>query len=884
MGRRTAATGGRQAGGRGRQASRVVALALVAVAAGLLDGPRPGLAATAVTLPDGRLITPAGTVVTSTDFPGGLALAPGGPLFVAGAGEAQTQLGAVDPTTLMGTYLVPTSGGNTQVLSGGMAVSPDGKTVYAAGASDGDVLSFTAATPPSEGTVRSLPDGRYAGGVSADPSGRWLFVTEPFDVTQQPFQRGRRLTRIPLDGSTPASVDVGQLPYPVATAALPSGQVVAAVGNEEDGTASVVDAATLRPLATIPVGRHPSNLVFTADGRDLLVVSSLDDRLDDVSTATWRPVATLSLSPAAGIGASPDGLAVSQDGARVYVPLAQDNAVAVVDRAATGALSLAGRIPTAWWPTAVALDEPHGSLLVAAGKGQNLAASTPPGIDAGTAPAANPGPIGAQNPTGTVERVPLPDRATLAAMSAQVSANNAWNTPAPASALCGPAEIRHVVWIIRENKTYDEELGDAKAGGDPNLTIYGQQITPNTHALADRFGLLTAFYDNEEVSDIGHPALAGGIASDWMERMVLQNYGGKEPVEYSNYGSDAQGKGYNDDRVQWGPAHYLMNDALAHGVKVLNFGYSYLNAEADIARATTPQEEASVVRDFPGYGFNLGVKDQDRAAFWTSRWNRDVAAGTVPGLEVVYLPDDHTGNGVPAQEVADNDLATGRIVEAVSNSSAWRNTAVFVEEDDPQSGVDHVDEHRSLALVVSPWTRTGGVSSVHHDQTSMLRTIELILGLPPLTEVDATATPFTELWAATPDLRPFSSVAPTVPAMTAAARAAADAYKLRLEGPHPDQTRLSATVQRDVQWMYARGVPFESAPPRIAAPALSAAAQEVRVGPASIVCPAFAAAARTAPPGSPGLVNTSLGVSAAPFAALAVCAAGFVLARRRRRA
>src|SRR5579864_5727917 len=674
-----------------RRALLVVVCALTAAAGAVADR-TAAHAGSAVWLPNGRQITPAGTTITATDFPAGVAMHRGGPLMVAGAGERFTDLAGLDPSTLQGAYVPPVdSGGNALSLSGTLALSPDGATVYAAGASGGAAYSFTAASPPVYQTTFPLPDGRYAAAVAADPSGTWLFVTEPFDTNNQPFQRGHRLTRIALATGDASTTDVGDLPFHVASAKVPSGAVVAAVGNLGSNTVSVVDGATMKGIATVPVGRQPADLAFTADGTHLLVVSSLDDRIDDIDAHTWKITSTLTLSPAGvGFGSGPDGIAVSTDGSRVYVAATQDNAVDVIARSGTGRLALAGRIPTAWWPTAVALDEQGGALLVAAGKGEDLNAATPSGIDAAIAPDANAGPIGVLNPQGTVERIPLGDAAQLAAWTQQVATNNAWNAPAPQSAVCGPPAITHVVLVIRENKTYDEELGDESAGGDPALTIYGRPITPNTHALADRFGLLTAFYDDEEVSDIGHPALNSGVASNWMERMVLQNYGGYEPVEYSNYGSDQNGAGYNDDSVQWGPADYLINDALNSGKHFLNFGYTYRNSPANIARAVTPQEEAGVVRDFPGYGFNLGVKDQDRAAFWSARWSKDVARGSVPPLEVVYLPDDHTAlgtNGTPADEVADNDLATGQIVDTVSHSSLWGSTAVFVEEDDPQSGV-----------------------------------------------------------------------------------------------------------------------------------------------------------------------------------------------------
>lgn len=764
-----------------------------------------------VELPNGRYITPAGTTVTADDFPGGIALSKG-LLFVAGSGEGTQTIGAVDATTLQGNY---TSGGS---YSGPLAIDPSGTTLFAPGGGTGAVQAYSVANPPQPGASYTLPGGRFAGGVALSPDGKSLFVTVSVNPSQMPYQRGSELVRIPVAGGVPAIARVGNNPWPVATATV-QGTPVVAVGNEDDATVSVLNAKTLHSLATIKVGRHPSNLAFTPDGKDLVVVSSLDDRVDDINTAGWHRRSRLSVSSPAGIGATPTGLALAPGG-RAYVTLAQDNAVGVLSGVGSS-LHLDGRIPTAWWPSSVVYDAASHALLLAAGKGVDENYPTP-GTDADTAEQAPSVSMSGTGTVGTLERLPVPTSAQLASYSKLVADNNGWNAPVSKALACSPPEIKHVVLIVRENKTYDEELGD-EPGGDATFDTYPKAVTPNTHALAERSGLLTAFYADEEFSDVGHQALAAGLTSDWDERFMLMNYGGNGPVEYANYAADANGKNYNVDKIQWGPSDYLIDEALRHGLSVRNFGHSYENSQSNPAGALDPRMTSRLMHKMPGYGWDLSVKDQARAAFWIKQFHEDVAAKAFPQFEVVYLPDDHTGyysdGQTPADEVADNDLATGQIVDALSHSSYWSSSAVFVEEDDAQSGVDHIEMRRTVGAVISPWTKSGYVSTVHHDQASMLRSIESILHLPALTEVDATATPFFELWDTQhPNLAPYTAITPTVPAGPAAAARNAFARRVaktdladlpvRPGQPMPPDA-LSGADQVTLTWLAAKGRPFD---------------------------------------------------------------------------
>ncbi len=796
-----------------------IALALVLA----LDSGVARMAPGVIPTPGMRTLTPAGTMVSAGDFPAAAALTPGGTLLVADAGETVNYLDAFDTATMAATFVTPTSssgtGNNPAAQSGRLALSPDGRTVYSGGGTTGTIRAFSANATPAQMATYTVGN-LYVGAVAVGANGRYLYAAEPFDPGR-PFGKGNTLARVDTSAGTVVTATVGAHPDALADGVLPRGRrAVVAVANRDDGAVSILDAATLAPIALVAAGRQPAALAFTGDGSHLLVVDSLDDELVDIQTSSWRVDARLSLSGPRGIGAGPSALAVTRDGGTVYVALSSDNAVAVVQRLPVGraaerpaSLRLLGRIPTAEYPTAVAIDADKRLLYVTAGKGIYAAQGDPPvpGVPVQNAPPPTvTGPSGL-GVSGVVESIPLPaTRARLDAYSAQVSADNAWSGQ-PAIAPAIPSAITHVVYIIRENKTYDEEFGD-EPGGSPAGLLYGRQITPNTHALAERFGLLQAYYDNEEVSDTGHQVVMGSVPNDWVERVTQQAYGADgAPNQDSEDGKV--------DDTLWAPANYLLDDALAHAISFKDYGEFYRQSQVpsgpgpspalEFRQAVTPALDAHIAHGFPGFGFDLNTPDTTRAAYWVNDFNKDVANNTFPALEVIYLPTDHTlGPGTPQQEVANNDLATGQILDALSHSSYWGSTAVFLTEDDPQSGIDHIDEHRSLGVVISPWVKEGAVTA-RYDQTGMLRTIERILGLPPLTEFDAVATPMDALFnQTTPDLTPYSAITPTVPTVPAATLTAYHRLERRLLGAHPRPDRVSSWDQLQLQWLAVRGRPF----------------------------------------------------------------------------
>lgn len=465
-------------------------------------------------------------------------------------------------------------------------------------------------------------------------------------------------------------------------------------------------------------------------------------------------------------------------------------------------MRLLGRIPTAVYPTAVALDEAHHTLLVTAGKGVEQGAGFPAGMSAPPGAVHRPGYIGI-GVSGTVERIAVPGSQALSRYTAQVAADNHWSAE---SAVQLPAAITHVVYILRENKTYDQEFGDMP-GGVTNSTMYPYATTPNTHRLATRFALLEQYYSDEEVSDTGHQAIMGATVNDWVERFTQQSYGGRGPFQDVEDG--------NGDPILWSPGNYLLDDALSHHVSFRDYGEFYRLAPTThyqpyFGRAVSRALDKHIVHAFPGFGFDLNVPDSQRVAFWLKAFQSDVAHRTFPRLEVLYLPEDHTGGNTstPQQQVADSDLATGRVIEALSHSPYWRSTAVFLTEDDPQSGVDHVDQHRTIGLVVSPWIAPGTQATQHFDQAGMLRTIEQILHLPPMTEFDRTArsmAPLFSMGMTPPNSAPYTVVTPKPNLMSTEQTRQYRQMVRTLLGSHPDWSAVPPSTQFRLQWFATRG-------------------------------------------------------------------------------
>src|ERR1700689_3562837 len=566
------------------------------------------------------------------------------------------------------------------------------------------------------------------------------------------------------------------------------------VGAAITGTVSVVDLPSMTVKATISTGLHPTGMALY--GGDLLVANTYSDTISVISTGTNTVVRTINLGLPIGVpgqgqpayGAAPNSIAVDSKAGVAYVALYNANAIGVVNLNKDATTPVIGMIPVAYAPSSVVLDQANSTLIVANDKG--IGARLSYECDYGVCD------YNTHQDNGTVSIVPVPDSETLAAMTKDVFQYNHWDLTENIQSASGgnphakpvaipnkigdPSLIKHVFLIIRENRTYDQMLGDVTAGnGDPSLAVFGDgsaagstPVTPNVHALVTRFPLLDNFYDPSRQSADGHQWITEGMAPyaddiqspDWIRSYPGGNAG--DALAYQNKGflfPEAAAAGLpvkiygeyveNDTFLQpngstseptWAQ-FYAAPQCFEGGP---GCGAPGTPGETTLYYQNTVQAQSSLpavynplVTNFPQ--FDLGIPDQFRVDLWLQDFNNDVAAGTVPALSILWVMCDHTGGPpTPQAEQADNDLAVGRIIDYISHSNVWSSSAIFIEEDDAQNGVDHVDGHRSPGYIVSPYTvQKGPTDQTYYTQVNMTRTIEQILGLPPMNQFDLVASP-----------------------------------------------------------------------------------------------------------------------------------------------
>lgn len=569
------------------------------------------------------------------------------------------------------------------------------------------------------------------------------------------------------------------------------------------GTVSVVDLDAGKEVKTIPVGLHPAGLAIA--GANLYVANSYGDSLSVIALESGKVTRTINLAaPIAGgvFGAGPNAVAVV--GGQAYVTLGQANAVAVVNLEGRDADPVVGYIPTAYFPTSIAYDAAHKQLVVVDDKGLGARGSV------GSAQGVSG--FNTHQEQGTVNLIPLPQASQLAQYTGQVIANNHWNLatnievgpryvdkaakPVAVPRHIGePSLIKHVFLIIKENRTYDQMLGDVAWGnGDASLAVFASAL-PNQHALVRRFPLLDNVYAPSRQSADGHPwiVMSGSFYSndilspDWIRSYPGGN--GNDALSYTPRGflwSAAEAKGLSARLYgEWSIASKIAQKPDGTDYSWTDFYNTALCKEgaapqsrcvvpdgADSESSPIPSTQRILDPHYPS--FNLTIPDQYRADYWIPLFQRQDAAGEVPNLTILWLPNDHTAGTVqgmpnPINYEADNDLALGRIIDTISHSKAWASSAIFVEEDDAQNGVDHVDGHRQPVFVVSPYTvppqAEGQGRAIHTTYTAenINRTIENILGIEPLTQFDLVASPMFDVFQDVADLAPFDHVGPSIP-------------------------------------------------------------------------------------------------------------------------
>ena len=687
-------------------------------------------------LPTGVRLDPAGEAVDLGSLPINLVLGPEKDrAVVVLSGWREQGIQIVDLKTQKVTQTVLQDGAFY-----GAAFSPDGHRLCVSGGNTDMLFVYAwkngAVTLENKFELAKATDGTgtsYPAGLAFSPNGKFVYVAENV---------GDRLAVVnAVTGEITQRFSTDHYPYGIALVA--GGHVfVSAWGGSTLSQFRILGDGTLAYLGRIEVGRHPSALAVR--GTTLYVTLAGSDRVAVVETKLRKVMLYLhDAAPGApSEGSTPNAVAVTSDGKRLLVAEADNNAIAVFE-VATG--KLLGRVPTDWYPTAVA--ENNGGLQVVSGKGHGTHANPDGPIPLTDWPNGNPTAYTLGQLNGSLRVVPSAMTETqLAAFTKRVVAANNWQQN-QVSRRYPP--FRHVVYVIKENRTYDQVLGDIKEGdGDASLVYFPDiTVTPNHHALARRFGLFDRFFVNAEVSSQGHIWSTAAYVTNYGEKVVPSGYAGKR----------ADMDGEESDEPERG---FLWTLANRSGITFRDYGEM---VKGNPGWPVTQHDlGADVNLDY--VPMDLVTQDQKRADVWIAELQRFVRAGNMPQLEVVWLPMDHLAAGRPGKCtpracMADNDLAFGRIVQALSNSPYWKDTVIFVVEDDAQAGPDHTDSHRAPFYAISAYNRSG---TVHRfiNTTDVVAAIEDILGMGRLSKFDYFSRSLADIFASAPDLTPYD---PTIP-------------------------------------------------------------------------------------------------------------------------
>jgi len=696
-------------------------------------------------LPTGVCLDPAGQSSAVGNMPLAMVLSPEGDRVVVSlSGWRQQGLQVIDRRT--GNVLQTISQPGAFL---GLAFSNDGRTLYSSGGNEDAIyvytwrdkqatLSNTIALAPKE----PKKDGtRFPAGIALSRDGKRLFVAENLgDSLAVVDLAGKRVVqRLQTDA------------YPYGVVVSPNDEVyVSAWGGNTISIFAPSESGLLKEREKLVVGRHPSALLLNRTGSRLFVASAGTNSVAVIDTKAGRVLAKLLDPPPAGPnqGSTPNALALSPDGSRLFVAEADNNAVAVFQ---LGTHRLLGRIPVEWYPSALLLTDD--SLLVLNSKGKGTRANPHfPTPEVKLADDSHDYTLGQLN--GTITTLPANIKSPeLAKLTTRVARANNWNRKITNN---NYPPFKHVIYIIKENRTYDQVLGDLPQGdGDPSLVFFPPTVSPNHHALAQRFGLFDRFFCNAEVSSQGHVWSTAAYVTDYGEKTI--------PTLYA-YRRNPNDRGDVDEPA----SGYIWNAAIRKGLKLRNYG--------EFGEPVPTKDEHAPVRyhaikaaldpytspDYPA--FDMKISDQVRVDVWLKEFQQYVRNGNFPDLEIMHLPGDHTSGGrperpTPKAHMADNDLALGRLVEALSNSPYWKDTVVFVLEDDAQDGPDHVDSHRSVLLVISAYNRPG---LIHRfvNTTDVFATMEEILGLGKLSQFDYYGRSLREIFTNKPDVAAYAAAKP----------------------------------------------------------------------------------------------------------------------------
>jgi YVTN family beta-propeller protein len=735
-----------------------------------------------VLLPNQWSLRPVGRQIQLGDFPVSIAVEPHSRFAaILHTGYSQHGLTIVD----LKTETVVTNAPLHEAFYG-IAFSHDGSELFCSGASDEVIHSYHfkdgLLTNPQDIRLRSASDVGIAAGLAVDSERKKLGVANLYGQSVSVVDLGTNtVVDVPLTPdslansyetvSVPASsVDAevnhyGVFPYTCLMNEKQHQLYVSLWGNAE---VAVVDLDSRKVVDYWPTQEHPNEMALTTNGATLFVANANRNTVTVIDTKTGKTLETLTaaLYPNAPSGSTPNSLALTPDEKILFVANADNNNLAVFDVSAPGHSHSLGFIPVGWYPTSVRVTPDGARLLVTNGKGV-IPMANPNGPQPGRKSRDETLPqYIAELLKGTLSVIDLPRsrnefdnqlvvytaaayRCSPLKADSSVSAARPEGSPIPLTP-GDPSPIKYVFYVIKENRTYDQVLGDMKEGnGDASLCLFGEEVAPNHHQLARDFVLLDNFYANAEISADGHEWTMGAYASDFVQKMWRLQYAHNSSHKYI----------YPAEGVfpMATPAGgYLWDRAAEAGVSYLSYGEF-------VANGKTPNDPSVPrVKALRGHldemyrGFDLDYPDARRADRFLHELKRFEQEGDMPRLQVVRLPGDHTygvrrGKRTPSACLADNDAALGRIVEGISHSKFWPQTAVFILEDDAQNGADHVDAHRTIAFIASPYIKRHTVDSTMYSTSGMLRTIELILGLKPMSQFDAAATPMFAAFQGKPD-------------------------------------------------------------------------------------------------------------------------------------
>jgi YVTN family beta-propeller protein len=751
------------------------------------DKPRtPGPTEDGFLLPNGWTITPAGEQVVLTDLPLNIVPLPGGKLaLVATSGFNAHELSLID----LQTRRVVAKQSVRQSWYGLAVDAADGRVWWSGGGADmlhtftlADAkLTRTGAAEPEPAKGKDDRERRprergFRSGLLLDAKGQRLYTLNINEAT---------LAAVDLKtGKTDKTGPCGVRPYDIVRG---RNGALLYVSDWADRAVLAVDPDSLRVVARIAVGEHPNQMATHPKDDRLFVACASTNGVAvlDTKRGVVTEMIVTALFPKAPQGSTPDALALAPDGKTLYVANADNNCVAVIDVSTADKSQVLGFIPTGWYPTAIAVTPDGKNLLVGVGKGNQTRANPikKKGEGDKDKPTEEPKNKDDKKPDGDERKLPYPYIGTTLSGALSIvpipgekklidytrtvyrncpysdellSAVPSKQKTAIPTKVGDPSPIKYVIYIIKENRTYDQVFGDIKKGnGDPSLVMFGEEVTPNHHKLANEFVLLDNLYCNGQVSRDGHPWSTMAYNTDYIARDWHLTYSRRKGVDDDDKGD-----------LSNAPSGYLWDACARSKLGYRSYGeYGKRVSTGDGAMKMEGRVPGLVGHVCPDYGIDKKdkerMRDTDNVEVFLKEYRRFERTGTMPRFIVMSLGEDHTvgtrpGGYTPRACVASNDLALGRLVEAVSKGNHWKETAIFVIEDDAQNGPDHVDAHRTVGLVISPFTKRKFVDSTQYSTVSMVRTMELILGLPPLSQYDAAARPMYHSFTDKADLTPYT--------------------------------------------------------------------------------------------------------------------------------